>query len=405
IGAGIVGAALAQALRKNSISFEIFERDPHVDARGQGWGMTLHWALPTLYSILPPHQHPLILAAQVDISCSGNEEVEMLTLDASTAKTNHIIMPTKRVRVKRERLRKAMLHDLPVQWNKRLLSITTTDEGVTVAFEDGTTATGTLVVGADGSASQTRRILAPETHALKPLPIHAIGAEVNYTPEQMAPMLKLDPLLFQAIHPETNDFLWWSILDTPQTSGNGCYLVQVSISYDLRKPGNNEVPASNAERIADMKKRAVHFASPLREAVLAIPDDNVASDVRLADWDLVSWPNNKGRATLVGDAAHAMTMYRGDAANHGIMDAANLAATLKRVTEGEISLEDAVMAYEEEVRGRCRPAVWASRQACLDAHNWERLGEDSPLIERRMDARFVWEDDHMNGRMTRQNGL
>jgi len=96
------------------------------------------------------------------------------------------------------------------EWNKRLLSFTTTDEGVTVTFEDGTTATGSLVVGADGSASQTRRILAPEIHALKPLPIRAIGVGVNYTPEQMTPLLKLDPFLFQAIHPKTNDFLWWS---------------------------------------------------------------------------------------------------------------------------------------------------------------------------------------------------
>jgi hypothetical protein len=83
------------------------------------------------------------------------------------------------------------------------------------------------------------------------------------------------------------------------------------------------------------------------------------------------------------------------------MDAANLANGIKQVVEGEVSLQDAVMAYEEEMRERCRPAVWASRQACLDAHHWERVGEDSPLIERSLSARFVWDDDRRSGRMVR----
>ena len=85
-------------------------------------------------------------------------------------------------------------------------------------------------------------------------------------------------------------------------------MVQISITYDLANPGNNQVPATNAGRIADMKKRAMRFASPLREIVQEIPDDTVASEVRLADWDLISWSDNQGRTTLAGDAAHPMTM-------------------------------------------------------------------------------------------------
>jgi 2-polyprenyl-6-methoxyphenol hydroxylase-like FAD-dependent oxidoreductase len=73
---------------------------------------------------------------------------------------------------------------------------------------------------------------------------------------------------------------------------------------------------------------------------------------------------------------------RGDAANHGIEDAANLAAALKRVLDGEMELQDAVAEFEEELRLRCQPAVRASRQACLDAHDWQRIGEGSPLVER-----------------------
>ena len=41
-GAGLGGLTLAQTLRKQGISFEIFERDPSKDSRFQGWAIALH---------------------------------------------------------------------------------------------------------------------------------------------------------------------------------------------------------------------------------------------------------------------------------------------------------------------------------------------------------------------------
>jgi cation diffusion facilitator CzcD-associated flavoprotein CzcO len=38
IGAGITGLTLGQALKKHSIPFTLFERDPTVLYRGRGWG-------------------------------------------------------------------------------------------------------------------------------------------------------------------------------------------------------------------------------------------------------------------------------------------------------------------------------------------------------------------------------
>lgn len=42
IGAGLGGLMLAQALRKRGITFEVFERDEHENARQQGWALGLH---------------------------------------------------------------------------------------------------------------------------------------------------------------------------------------------------------------------------------------------------------------------------------------------------------------------------------------------------------------------------
>lgn len=42
VGAGLGGLGLAQSLRKQGISFEIFERDDNENSRFQGWAIGLH---------------------------------------------------------------------------------------------------------------------------------------------------------------------------------------------------------------------------------------------------------------------------------------------------------------------------------------------------------------------------
>lgn len=42
VGGGLGGLSLAQNLRKQGISFEIFERDADENARFQGWAIALH---------------------------------------------------------------------------------------------------------------------------------------------------------------------------------------------------------------------------------------------------------------------------------------------------------------------------------------------------------------------------
>lgn len=59
-----------------------------------------------------------------------------------------------------------------------------------------------------------------------------------------------------------------------------------------------------------MKQQAAEFAEPFRSAIMAVPEGTEVIDVRLADWPCLEWDNRRGRATLVGDAAHAMTMCK-----------------------------------------------------------------------------------------------
>lgn len=57
------------------------------------------------------------------------------------------------VRAERRRLRDWLATNLPIQWGKRVQRIEHDDEGVSVYFEDGTSAKGDILVGADGIKS------------------------------------------------------------------------------------------------------------------------------------------------------------------------------------------------------------------------------------------------------------
>src|SRR5262249_57547826 len=61
-----------------------------------------------------------------------------------------------------------------------------------------------------------------------------------------------------------------------------------------------------------------------------------------------AWPT--GRVTLLGDAIHAMTPYRGIGANMALEDAVRLKRALVAAARGKRDLRDAVAIYETEMR-------------------------------------------------------
>jgi len=56
---------------------------------------------------------------------------------------------------------------------------------------------------------------------------------------------------------------------------------------------------------------------------------------------------------------------------------------LPQLTSDAPSLRAALDTYHGAVTARTRPAVLASRQACMDAHDWDSISSDSPLLSRR----------------------
>lgn len=70
------------------------------------------------------------------------------------------------IRAERRRLRNWLTTNIPVQWNRRVRRVEYDDEGVTVHFEDGGSAKGDILIGADGINSVgTLPILTTSSHS------------------------------------------------------------------------------------------------------------------------------------------------------------------------------------------------------------------------------------------------
>lgn len=266
-------------------------------------------------SLLSEKAFTRIEDTQVDPEVGRHDTGNFIFINLETLETKFRIPPNDRRRVNRDRIRRLLLKEVSeeVHWNKRFVGIEETEDGVVGVFEDGSRVEGSVIIGAEGANSRTRRLVAPETYRNTRLPVRLTGTAVDLTPEQAKPLRDLDPLLFQGCHPSSSTFLWVSMIDTPESNGtqgtdDERYRVQILMSWLYESP-ENEVKPTQGERLKEMKRRAEVFHENLRRTIQCMPEDTNCVEIVLQDWPCLDWHNYGGRATLAGDAAHAMTMF------------------------------------------------------------------------------------------------
>lgn len=252
---------------------------------------------------------------QVDPEVGRHDTGNFIFINLETLETKFRIPPNDRRRVNRDKIRKLLLEEVSdkVHWSKRFVGFEEAEDGVVAVFEDGSRVEGSIIVGAEGSNSRTRQLVAPETHRNTQLSVRLTGTAVDFTPEQVKPLRDLDPLLFQGCHPSTSTFLWVSMIDTPESNGtqgtdDERYRVQILMSWLYKSP-EDEVKPTQGERLGGMKQRAEVFHENLRGTIQSMPEDTNCVEIVLQDWPCLDWDNHGARVTLAGDAAHAMTMF------------------------------------------------------------------------------------------------
>ena len=208
--------------------------------------------------------------------------------------------------------------------------------GVNVRFSDGTTGRFDLVIGADGTHSQTCRQIFPA--AAKP---EFTGQSVwRYNLPKPAGITCLQayegPIGYGLV--PLSDTLMYMFVTTPE-------------------PGNPRFGTRGLA--AEMRARLVH-ASPaialLRDTIV----DDEAVVYRPLEWKFLSGPWHRGRVVLLGDAVHATTPHLGQGAGMAIEDSIVLAEEIDRHTDTEA----AFAAYHARRFPRCKYIVEASLGLC-----------------------------------------
>ncbi len=173
IGADLAGLALAQGLQKNGSSFAVYERDSGASFRPQGYRIkTFEQTDGDLRYLLRPH----VMQEFLD-TCA-----ETVMGESTCNAINGIVQASRRGwkprpwTVDREVLRNVLLLDLDGKLHfgykfthyeiSSSSSNSKSGDSITAYFANGSTATGNLIIGADGTHLRVRRQHIPSHRAI-----------------------------------------------------------------------------------------------------------------------------------------------------------------------------------------------------------------------------------------------
>ncbi|KAI8624184.1 putative monooxygenase [Xylariaceae sp. FL1651] len=355
IGAGLGGLLLAQILRKNKISYEVFERDRNAYDRLQGWSIAIHSMLDELRASvpddLPPFEQtsnllPLTLTPEfVFYPKSGGRKG---VLDEGSGKI---------VRANRSRLREWLSTNIPIQYNKQAARIDEGDTSVTVHFKDGSSAVGDIVVGADGSRSAVRKsIVGEQNDPLRWEPVVMITTDVELDEKDMWEHLHLGTSLWGIDYKDPNGERTWFMSFTdkiaPDAKSGKFYF-----SLIWKDPAAAEkdfwiYSATKEQLYKCMRQRAATIPTRFSNVIKkAKPEGVKTPPLRLSTLVLKSMP--VGRVTLLGDAAHSMTPFRGEGGSQAMMDAVRLGEALVKCDKFDTdSIKGLLGPYQDEMLQR-----------------------------------------------------
>jgi len=376
IGGGIGGVALAVACLHRKIPFTLYERDSGFDTRTQGYGLTLQQASKAIEGLgifsldegVVSTKHVVHTTDGSVIGEWGMRKWMPAELGTSPKRTN--------VHIARQSLRLALIEQLgghdKVQWGHKLVDFNeTVGEGIELSFQvDGEikSAKADLVVGADGIRSSVRKLL--------------IGDDIT-------PLRYLNCIVILGICPlEALNGIESSLLDaaTVFQTANGnerIYIMPYSsgsvmwqLSFPMTESDAKALSAKGANALKQEACRRTQWHSPIPEILAATLEAQVSGypvyDRELLDAKLVA---KSEQITLIGDAAHPMSPFKGQGANQALLDALALAREISKECRPSSNWREAgirksvLTEFELNMLERCAKKVKDSADAAKFLHS------------------------------------
>lgn len=210
-------------------------------------------------------------------------------------------------------LQALLVKELDVQYGKKFTRYELDDGGgVRVHFEDGTSEEGDVVVGVDGAGSRMRRCLLGHAATPELLPFALMNFNASYTADQARYIKsKIHPLVDIAIHP-AGHYIRTNVLDRPDPKDLSTWTFQILSTWVIKNVEDYDNEGPSEDRLRRLKAHVARdgWAEPYKSIIEWVPEGTEVLRDQLKIWKPVTWDNHGGRATLCGDAAHAMTFRK-----------------------------------------------------------------------------------------------
>lgn len=399
IGGGLCGISLAIALTKRGISHIIYESRASFTEIGAGinLGPNCIEAFSLIDPLIGDQIYSLVTRnpdggdvwsnVRLGAATKHYDEAKLIhqthtapaaTTGSMTASRNELLQFLAQ-RTNREHAR----------FNKKLVAIRQSEEGVRMTFEDGTQETASVMIACDGAHSVTRRLLLGADHPATPANFTHVGAYRGVFPKnEMEKIIGREQAENMTVRVGPGGY----IINYPIDGGRN-----VNVGFWRRYEPEW---TSDSWILPGRKHEMLEYFQPWGPIAHKIMDRMEPDTAFWATFDHSNRPESyfRGRVCLIGDSAHAAAPHQGQGASQAMEDACVMAEVLSSIqahseTELDKQIHAAFVGYETVRKPRFEKVMQSSNEAfALWSDFWDQDISDHDIEDwrERADARFKW---------------
>ncbi|KAK0480944.1 hypothetical protein IW261DRAFT_1475388 [Armillaria novae-zelandiae] len=336
VGGGMCGLACAVGLSRSGIRVDVFEAGSKFEEVGAGVGLGPN-ALRALkglglYEVVLSHSDAPRPTFREFLFLSGLDENKVVYDYPPTPEDDLGLGVYRPVFLDAVA---SLLEPSTIHFNKRCVSITSTENSTVISFTDGTKHEADLVIGADGIRSVTRNYVVEESVQKHMVFTNTIAYRG---------LIPLEDLQAAGLQTQLSTRPYYHFVIYPIHGDKRINVVVFVTKSDI--PPQPPLPSPWVAATSDRELQD-HFQEWSRDARIIV--DHMGASIKwfihTLDPPLGSY--SRGRVVLVGDAAHGMPPYLGAGVGQGFEDVFLLCELLKNDKVTQSNIKDALRAYTE----------------------------------------------------------